>query len=314
MVRRRFLFVVPVVLALGSAALSTRSLVASLRARGLGEPHPYRDRFAVATENATATRVGLTALRSGANAVDAAIAITLSLGVVQPESSGIGGGGFALVWDAAQRKVTALDFREMAPRGIDAAALEDRPKVALEKGRGRMIGVPGEVAGLLELHRRFGKRSFAEDAAPAIALAENGYFTSNHLAQFALAYHDQLEWSPQLYGLFRPDDWSVGIGRQIKNTALGGTLRRIASEGRRGFYEGKVASEIALAAQAAGSSLTERDLAGYAVVEREPLTVGWEGYKVFTMPPPSAGGLMLAETLGMFGKSDLLPLGLGSGG
>jgi gamma-glutamyltranspeptidase/glutathione hydrolase len=309
----RSLFVVPVIAALVSTALGTRALLSSLRSeRPAGEL--YRDRFAVASESATATRVGMEALRAGANAVDAAITVALTLGVVEPESSGIGGGGFALVWDAAQRKVTALDFRETAPRGIDPAALEDRPKTPVEKGRGRMIGVPGEVAGLLELHRRFGTRSLAEDAAPAIALAENGYYTSNHLAQLALAYHDQLEWSRRLYTLFRPDDWCVGIGRKIKNPDLGGTLRRIAAEGRRGFYQGKVASEIVEAAQAAGSPMTDRDLSTYAPVEREPLTVGWEGYKVFTMPPPSAGGLMLAETLGMFGKADLQALGLGSGG
>src|SRR5206468_11682775 len=105
-------------------------------------PGPYRDRFAIATENGMATRVGVEALRSGANAVDTAIAVAFALGVVQPASSGIGGGGFALVWDASQRKVTAIDFREMAPGGLDPAILEYRPKPPIETGRGAMIGVP----------------------------------------------------------------------------------------------------------------------------------------------------------------------------
>jgi gamma-glutamyltranspeptidase/glutathione hydrolase len=272
-----------------------------------------RDRFAVATENATATRVGIEALRSGANAVDTAIAIALTLGVVQPASSGIGGGGFALVWDAAQRKVTALDFREVAPGSLDPAALEYRPKTPIPTGRGRLIGVPGEVAGLTELHRRFGRRSFAEDAAPAIDIAANGYYASDHLARLALAYHAQLNWSEPLRQLFKPDGWAVGVGRRIVNAELAGTLRRIAEQGPRAFYEGSVAAEMVDAAQSAGGFLTAQDLRAYRPVEREPLKVTWEGHTVYTMPPPSAGGLLLAETLGMFGKADLEPLQLASG-
>ncbi|HMJ51622.1 MAG TPA: gamma-glutamyltransferase [Polyangiaceae bacterium] len=276
-------------------------------------PRAHVDHFAVATENAAATRVGIEALRSGANAVDAAISVALTLGVVQPASSGIGGGGFALVWDAAQRKVTALDFREVAPGAIDPAQLEYRPKEAIQSGRGRMIGVPGEVAGLAELHRRFGRRSFAEDAAPAIALAEQGYATSDHLARLAVAYHAQINYSSPIRALFKPDGYAVGVGRRIVNRELAATLRRIGAEGPKAFYEGEVASEIVKAAQATGSSLSLRDLRAYRPIEREPLKVVWEGHTVYTMPPPSAGGLLLAETLGMFGKADLEPLGFGSG-
>jgi gamma-glutamyltranspeptidase/glutathione hydrolase len=277
------------------------------------EPAPYRDRFAVATENAMATRVGIEALRSGANAVDSAIAIAFALGVVQPASSGIGGGGFALVWDASQRKVTALDFREVAPGALDPAALEYRPKPAVETGRGAMIGVPGEVAGLAELHRRFGRRSFAEDVAPAVALAENGYATSDHLARLALAYHAEINWSPPLHALFKPTGWAVGVGRRVVNRDLAQTLRRIGAEGPKSFYEGNVALEMVRASQKTGGFLSLQDLRAYRPIEREPLKVSWEGHTVYTMSPPSAGGLLLAETLGMFGAADLEPLALGSG-
>ena len=276
-------------------------------------PRPHVDHYAVATENATASRVGIEALRSGANAVDAAISIALTLGVVQPASSGIGGGGFALVWDAAQRKVTALDFREVAPGAIDPAELEYRPKEVIQTGRGRMIGVPGEVAGLAELHRRFGRRSFAEDAAPAIAVAEQGYATSDHLARLAVAFHAQINFSSPLKALFKPNGYAVGVGRRIVNRDLAATLRRIGAEGPKAFYEGEVAAEIVKAARETGSSLSLRDLRAYHPIEREPLKVEWEGHTVYTMPPPSAGGLLLAETLGMFGKADLEPLGFGSG-
>jgi gamma-glutamyltranspeptidase/glutathione hydrolase len=277
------------------------------------EAAPYRDRFAVATENGMATRVGIEALRSGANAVDTAIAVAFALGVVQPASSGIGGGGFALVWEASKRKVTALDFRETAPGGLDPAILEYRPKPPIETGRGAMIGVPGEVAGLAELHRRFGRRSFAEDVAPAVSLAENGYAASDHLARLALAYHAQLNWSSQLHALFKPTGWAAGTGRRIVNRDLARTLARIGTEGPKAFYEGNVAEEMVRAARRAGGFLSAEDLRAYRPIEREPLKVAWEGRTVYTMPPPSAGGLLLAETLGMFGKADLEPLGFGSG-
>jgi gamma-glutamyltranspeptidase / glutathione hydrolase len=309
---RRRLYLLPLVLCLASAGAGVR-----LAWRGLDQeappPRPHVHRYAVATENAAATRVGIEALRAGAHAVDAAISVALTLGVVQPASSGIGGGGFALVWDAAQRKVTALDFREVAPGAIDPADLEYRPKEVVQTGRGRMIGVPGEVAGLAELHRRFGRRSFAEDAAPAIALAENGYATSDHLARLAVAYHAQINYSNPIKALFKPDGYAVGVGRRIVNRELAATLRRIGAEGPKAFYEGEVAAEIVKAAQSTGGSLTLRDLRAYRPVEREPLKVGWEGHTIYTMPPPSAGGLLLAETLGMFGKADLEPLGFGTG-
>src|SRR5260221_9441888 len=163
-----------------SAALGLACAGGRMAVRGVGHDTPvappHRDRLAVATENATATRVGIDALRSGANAVDAAISIALTLGVVQPASSGIGGGGFALVWDAAQRKVTALDFREVAPGALDPAALEYRSKAPVASGRGRLIGVPGEVAGLSPLHPRLRHRPFPRESAPPAALPPNGAY------------------------------------------------------------------------------------------------------------------------------------------
>src|SRR5689334_15777960 len=271
---RRRLYLLPSALCLVLVGAGARKAWRGLE-RDVPAPRAHIDHFAVATENAAATRVGLDALRSGANAVDAAISIALTLGVVQPSSSGIGGGGFALVWDAAQRKVTALDFREVAPGGIDPAELEYRPKEIIQTGRGRMIGVPGEVAGLAELHRRFGRRSFAEDAAPAIALAEQGYATSDHLARLAVAYHAQINFSPPIKKLFKPDGYAVGVGRRIVNRNLAETLRRIGAEGPKAFYEGEVASEIVKAAQATGSSLSLRDLRAYRPIEREPLKIAW---------------------------------------
>jgi gamma-glutamyltranspeptidase / glutathione hydrolase len=309
---RRPLSMVPVALAVLALVVGARKLLL-LPVRALAVPAPYRDHFALATEHPMGTRVGLEALRSGANAVDAAITVAFALGVVQPASSGIGGGGFAVVWDAGQRKATALDFRETAPSAVDVAWLDERPAIVDGKGRGRTIGVPGEVAGLLELHRRFGRRPLADDLAPAIALAEGGYGVGPYLARQALAAHAEINWSEPLRALFKPTGWAVGTGARVVNPALGATLRRIAGEGRRGFYDGPVAREIVQAAGRAGGGLSDVDLRDYAVVEREPLAIRWEGMTVLTMPPPSGGGLLLAETLGMFGKADLEALRLGTG-
>jgi gamma-glutamyltranspeptidase/glutathione hydrolase len=310
---RRRLYLLPLALCLALLGACARTLWHGFGHVAVVPARPYFDHYAVATENAVASRVGIEALRAGGNAVDAAISIAFTLGVVEPSSSGIGGGGFALVWDAARRKVTALDFREVAPGGVDPAELEYRPKEPVQSGRGRMIGVPGEVAGLAELHRRFGKRSFAENIAPAVAIAEEGYATSAHLASIAVAYHAQLNFSNPLKAIFKPNGYAVGVGRRVVNRNLAATLRRIGAEGPKAFYEGEVASEIVKAAQATGSTLSQRDLRAYRPIEREPLKVAWEGNTVYTMPPPSAGGLLLAETLGMVGKADLEPLGFGTG-
>jgi gamma-glutamyltranspeptidase / glutathione hydrolase len=309
---RRPLFLVPAAFAV-LIGLFGAFRVSTVPVRALAVPAPYRNHFAVATEHPMGTRVGLEALRSGANAVDAAISVAFALGVVQPASSGIGGGGFAMVWDAAQQKATVLDFRETAPAAVDVEGLDDRQVIVDGRGRGRSIGVPGEVAGLVELHRRFGRRSFADDVAPAIALAEGGYHVAPHLAMLALAAHSEINFSEPLHALLKPTGWAVGTGARLVNRALGSTLRRIASSGARGFYEGPVAREIVQAAALTGGRLSDRDLADYAVVERDPLAVDWEGMTVLTMPPPSAGGLLLAETLGMFDKADLEALRLGTG-
>src|SRR4051794_34735911 len=127
----RRLYLVPLALCLALVGTAARKAWRGLDRDELAA-RPHVDHFAVATENAAATRVGIEALRSGAHAVDAAISVALALGVVQPASSGIGGGGFALVWDAVQRKVTALDFREVAPGGIDPAELEYRPREVIQ--------------------------------------------------------------------------------------------------------------------------------------------------------------------------------------
>lgn len=249
-------------------------------------------------------------LEKGGSAVDGAIAGLLAIGVTQPVSSGIGGGGFALVWDAKARKSTILDFRETAPAGLNPADYVTRP--APEKKRGVMVGVPGEVAGIAEMHARWGKLAFADVVRGAADLADSGFPLSAHLSR-ALKWSEKWVLATPRYSLFHPAGALANPGDQIKNPALAATLRRIGAEGKAAFYQGKIAADVLATARAGGSRMVAADIDAYKVIEREPLSTTWEGYQVQTMPPPSSGGIMLLEAMHMHSKADLTALGYGSG-
>jgi gamma-glutamyltranspeptidase/glutathione hydrolase len=273
---------------------------------------PGSDLGAVATEHELATRAAADVLRAGGHAADAAVAAALVLGVVSPVSSGIGGGGFALVWDAAARRATALDFRETAPRAIDPRSLDTRP--VPDALRGVLVGVPGEVAGFAQLHRRWGRLPLAHDAAAAIRSAEHGFAVGPHLARMLGLHAGAVIASPQLRALFGRTGVVAGQGVVVSRPALARTLRRVASGGERAFYDGPVAGDLVRAARARGSRIQARDLCDYRVVERAPLPIAWEGSTLLTMPPPSAGGVLLAQTLATFDRASLRALGHGSAG
>jgi gamma-glutamyltranspeptidase/glutathione hydrolase len=271
---------------------------------------PKEDPIAVACENGSAAAAAMAVLRRGGHAADAAVAAVLAAGVAQPVSSGLGGGGFALVWDAATKRASVLDFRETAPLGLRAN--EHVARGTLETRPGVFVGVPGEPAGLAELHRRWGKLGFSEVVRPAEELAEHGFVVSPHLSR-ALGWN--LKWlrrTPQLAALLH-DGEAAPPGTTARNAPLAATLRRFASEGPGIFYDGALAEDIVQTARAGGSRMVAADLAQYRVVERAPLTTAWEGYEVVTMPPPSAGGVMLLETLRMHPKRELEALGIGTG-
>jgi gamma-glutamyltranspeptidase / glutathione hydrolase len=269
-------------------------------------------RFAVSTESALSSREAVSILRRGGNAVDAAVTAALVAGVASPTSSGIGGGGFALVYRSDTGKVRVLDFRETAPAGVDASAFERRPLPDAE--RGHLAGVPGEVAGLFALHREHGKLPWREVVAPAVRAARQGFSINPHVAMVLGFMGDRLRIDPSLEALyFAPGKGPRAAGARVRNPALGKTLERIGAEGPAAFYTGPVAAEIARAASDHGSAMTPEDLAGYMPRERTPLVLDWEGYRVYTMPPPSAGGMMLVQTLSLFSRAELQKFGFGSG-
>lgn len=272
------------------------------------DPKPAR--FAVATENATASREALAELSAGGNAVDAIVRAVLVSGITAPVSSGLGGGGFAMLFRAGAKIPVVLDFRETAPAAVDAAAFESRPFKADE--RGRATGVPGELAGLWELQHGYGKRQWRDVVLPAAAVARNGFAVSPHLGR-ALAAGGVFASDAGIASVFFPKGKPAPAGAVVKNPKLASTLTRIATQGKSAFYTGEVAREYVATANAKGGKLTEAELRDYRPIERSAIHVRWEGYDIFTMPPPSAGGLMVAQALGLFSKAELQQLTPGSG-
>jgi gamma-glutamyltranspeptidase/glutathione hydrolase len=282
-------------------------------------PSALGQSYAASTDHAEATRAALDLMAAGGNAADGAIAAALTLGVVNPSASGIGGGGFALVYTAKDKKVTVLDFRETAPAKYDADILwPQRPVKAGEPPKSRfaftglnggVVGVPGEPAGLELISRRFGRKPLSDDAAPAIALAQNGFYVGIHTAEEVARSKERVQAAPSLASVFLAGGNPVAFATRVRRTDLAATLARFGAEGKRSIYEGATAEKIVRAVTAAGGTMTTKDLVDYHVQERAPLTRTYDGRTIYTMPAPSAGGLMLLEVLGMFGASSSSPLG-----
>jgi gamma-glutamyltranspeptidase/glutathione hydrolase len=247
----------------------------------------------VATDARLATDVGVEILNAGGNAVDAAVATGFALAVVYPVAGNVGGGGFAVV-RLADGTVASLDFREKAPAAAHRDMyLDDAGEVTEDSVLGhRASGVPGAVAGLWELHQRYGSMPFAEVVAPAIQLAREGFVAD---ADFAGAADDtrylQFSGSAQL---FRPGGEPVAEGSTWSNPELAAVLERVVLAGPAGFYEGPTADLIVAEMERGGGLITHDDLQAYEAIWRDPVVFDYRGSEVISMPPPSSGGLTLA--------------------
>jgi gamma-glutamyltranspeptidase len=260
----------------------------------------------VASDSRLASEAGARALAAGGNAADAACTTALALGVVNPFASGLGGGGFALIYSAKTGTVEALDFRETAPAALRPELFLRAGKVdrALSVRRGLAVGVPGEPSGLAELVRRWGKRPFARCIEPAENLAR-GFPASAWLVEHvAVAFkQDPAEaagFLPRVLTRNRGTLAELRAGDVVRRPELASTLARLHREGVAAFYRGEIASAIVTAVRDAGGVLDRNDLAGYAPVQRAPLMTTFRGRRVFALPPPSAGGVVMLEVLGMF--------------
>jgi gamma-glutamyltranspeptidase/glutathione hydrolase len=274
-------------------------------------------RGAVASDDPAASRVGADVLSDGGNATDAAIATALALGVSNPASSGIGGGGFALVWDAATRTLRVYDFREVAPAALDPSDFLVDGVLDPQRSRlgGLAVGVPGEIRGLAMMSKQHGRLSWRRLVNPAAALARDGkpasWFFTRASGEVLKMLPDQPAFAPlrALLGGDHPRRWNDWVTRP----ALAATLLALAADPD-AFYRGPIADDIVATVTAAGGVLTPEDLAAYAPVERTPLWGDWHGVRLATMPMPSSGGVVLLEALGILDRTgiDLVALGAGS--
>ncbi len=266
----------------------------------------------VAAEHRLAAEAGIAMLEKGGNAVDAAIATSFAVCVVNPSSCGIGGGGFMLISMAGEGRTVALDYRETAPaRAERDMYVRDGVAVAeLSRRGGLAVAVPGEVAGLALAHRTYGTLPLAVVMEPAIRLARDGFAIEPHLAYEIATHSDGLKQDPYLAGTFLHADGSPLVaGEVLRQAPLAETLSRIAQQGPDAFYRGVVAEQIVGAVQAAGGVLSREDLAGYEPRWRVPISGLYRGYEVVSMPPPSSGGGVILAALGILRDDDLRALG-----
>ncbi len=262
----------------------------------------------VATADPRATDAAFAVLQSGGNAVDAAVAAQWVLNVVEPQSSGLGGGGFFLYYEARTKRIYAFDGREASP----AAAFPDMfldeksepyPFFPDRVTGGLPVGVPGVLKMLHEVHSRFGSKqfSFSELFDPAIRLAESGFPVSERLSRFIDEQKDRLKLFEDSRRLFlAPDGSALAPGTRLVQSELAGTFRLLQRNGIPAFYEGQIAEAITQAVRHAPfhpGLMTKEDLFYYKVKERNPVTSRYRGYDVFSMPPPSSGGTTLLEAL-----------------
>jgi gamma-glutamyltranspeptidase/glutathione hydrolase len=264
----------------------------------------------VATTDVRATRVGLEVLRGGGNAVDAAVAVGFALAVVYPQAGNIGGGGFAVL-RLADGTTAALDFRETAPLSLlpeDYLDDEGRPTDASLVGH-LAVGVPGTVAGLAELHRRYGSMPWADLLAPAVDLAENGFTVDERLNRGLAAKETVLRQFRTTERIFFAGDGPPRVGSTFRQPLLAQTLRLIAAEGKNAFYRGRIADLIVEEMQEGGGLITHEDLGRYQAKWRDPIVFEYRGHTVISMPPPSSGGVALAEILNILEGYDLGRMG-----
>jgi gamma-glutamyltranspeptidase/glutathione hydrolase len=264
----------------------------------------------VASAHPLASQAGAAALSAGGNAFDAAVATALVLGVVNPQSSGIGGGGFA-VFRVAGAPVRSVDFRETAPSFFTSTTyLEDE---ARSSSRGPWsVGVPGEVAGLGWLHAEAGSLPWARVVEPARKLAADGFPVGSDLGRALAAMQEQVLSDPGMAADFAPDGIVLKEGETCRRPALARTLEYVELHGAQGFYAGPVAVSIAGFLAGQGVPWTEDELARYAVRERQPLAGTYRGLGIHTMGPPSSGGIALVQTLGLMERTEQHALPFGS--
>ena len=266
---------------------------------------------AIASAHPLATRAGREILLEGGNAFDAAVAVAAALAVVEPYSSGIGGGGFFLLHRAADAHEVMLDAREKAPGAATRNMyLDEAGNVipGLSLNGPLAAAIPGLPAGLVLLSEKYGRLPLARALAPAISYARKGFEVSERYRLMAKVRLDALRKDPTTAGIFLAAGEPPASGVTLRQPALAETLESLAAAGKAGFYAGPLATRLVNGVRAAGGIWTLADLAAYTVVERAPLVGSFQGIRVVSAPPPSSGGVALLEALNQLEPHDLITL------
>lgn len=277
----------------------------------LSSAHPVDGTHGVVvTDDAIASRVGLAILEQGGNAVDAAVATAFALAVVYPQAGNLAGGGFMVV-HMANGTSAALDFREKAPlKATRNMYLGPNGQPTDKSITGPLsVGVPGSVAGLWAAHKRFGSLPWTRLLAPAIRLASQGFKVNHNFAVSVARDSARLSRFPASAALFLPGGKPVVEGTTWKDPALADVLRRIRDQGPAGFYKGKTADLIVAQMKRSGGLITHQDLDQYQAKWRDPIRFTYRGNEVISMPPPSSGGITMAETLNILEQWNLHQIG-----
>jgi gamma-glutamyltranspeptidase / glutathione hydrolase len=272
----------------------------------------------VVAQEQRAARIGVEILDRGGNAVDAAVAVGFALAVTYPRAGNIGGGGFMVIHLAKTGEDIAIDYRETAPAAatetmfLDASGEADPKK---SRDSALSIGVPGTVAGLALAHAKYGSGNLplAELIAPALTLARNGVEIVDDIADTLPQAQARIaRWSSSAPVFLNSDGHVLMPGQDLLQPDLAITLRTIAAEGPKGFYEGPVAEKIVASVRKAGGIMTTEDLKNYSAVVRTPVRGNYRGYDIISMPPPSSGGVHLIEMLNILETYDMAALGAGT--
>ncbi len=244
----------------------------------------------ISSDHPEATRAGLAILKKGGNIIDAAIAVSFTLSVTCPQSTGLGGGGFMLVHLAKENKTIAFDFRERAPlKAFRTMYLTADGKVDDRASRWgyRSVAVPGMIAGFVQIHRQFGSLSLKQVMKPAITLARQGFRVYDHLADAIDKAYDNMD--DNMKALFAPHGKPLKTGSLLIQRDLAKTLEAIAQKGEDVFYKGKIGKALVSQMAAHGGLITKKDLKNYRVYQSKPLISRYRNYKIAIMPPPSSG-------------------------
>jgi gamma-glutamyltranspeptidase/glutathione hydrolase len=266
---------------------------------------------AIASANYLATNAGFEVLGKGGNAFDAAVAVSSTLAVVEQQSSGIGGGFMALLHRASDNRDIFIDARETAPKAVDMKVYvgkDGQPDRDTSTNGPLSAGIPGEPAGLVWMAAHYGKLPLSVSLAPAIRIATDGFQPDARFLGTIEDRKDVLARFPASAAIYLPGGKVPSAGWMLKQPDLAKTLQRLAAKGHDGFYKGETAKLLVDASRGAGGNWTAADLEAYQAREREPLSVDYKGYRIVTAPPPSSGGIAIAEILNILAGFDLAKL------